>query len=268
MVNRDEGEFLPVGDISIESKDGRRITTKDRNWRPNNYNEDGTIFRYRDIEQYESILRDQYLWFARPDQFDDPFEGSLPRKNIEERIEHYGEREEEIRGLIRFVHRYLIYVSCWYNEDHESEAMWKLHSENGNGLAIKSTPSKLKSAMEASDKAVFGRIKYKDYESYKIDATSPIAPIFHKRNAFKYESEFRVLLQFNGDSRGGTDPTALKDLQPVGIPISTEIEDLVEEVVVSPTASEEYKSDVRSVTEEYGYDFDIVTSELLSSPIF
>jgi hypothetical protein len=119
--------------------------------------------------------------------------------------------------------------------------MWRLHSENGDCLAIKSTSERLESAMKHSERAVFGKVKYCDYESYKIDTDSAIAPIFHKRHSFNYESEFRSLIHFNSDKCNSESPTDLKALQPDGVPITVDVNDLVDEVVISPTALEEFE---------------------------
>jgi hypothetical protein len=89
MESQLKGEFLSTGDVSLTFKNENEITIKDGGWRPATCDKDGIIWRYRTLDRYKSILEDQYLWFARPDQFDDPFEGSIPRKNIEERMKKY-----------------------------------------------------------------------------------------------------------------------------------------------------------------------------------
>lgn len=38
-----------------------------------------------------------------------------------------------------------ITVNCWHRNPHESEAMWRLYSENGKGIAIKTSIDSLKS---------------------------------------------------------------------------------------------------------------------------
>jgi hypothetical protein len=48
---------------------------------------DATIWRYIDFTKLVSILNSRSLFFARADQFDDPFEGSSTQANVEARAD-------------------------------------------------------------------------------------------------------------------------------------------------------------------------------------
>lgn len=45
-----------------------------------------TIWRYLDLEKFRSLLETKSLFFCRADKFSDPFEGSLPKREAENRI--------------------------------------------------------------------------------------------------------------------------------------------------------------------------------------
>jgi hypothetical protein len=51
-------------------------------------NEEIKIWRYLYFSKFVSLINNRRLYFSRSDKFDDPFEGSLPRPNIEAR-EHF-----------------------------------------------------------------------------------------------------------------------------------------------------------------------------------
>ncbi|ELY49709.1 hypothetical protein C494_06830 [Natronorubrum bangense JCM 10635] len=234
------------------------------NWKPKSPAIDKDVWRYRCLEHYTSILDQQCLWFSRPDQFDDPFEGSLPRKNIEERRDKYSSFVKKDRSAFRYIYRFVTYLNCWYSEEHESDAMWRLYSDEGNALAIKSTPSKIEESINAPDELIFGEVDYRNYDTFKIETENPIAPLFYKRNAFEFEKEFRLLTHYHSSDLPGSMSGEIKEIQPEGIPVPVDVEKMIEEVIISPTSSEEFINNVESITEEYGYDITINSSDLLN----
>ena len=50
--------------------------------------DDATLWRYMDFTKFVSLLEKQALFFSKPDRLGDPFEGSLPKKNLEHIDEH------------------------------------------------------------------------------------------------------------------------------------------------------------------------------------
>lgn len=58
---------------------------------------DVKIWRYMDFAKFMSTLEDRAVFFARPDAFEDPFEGSYPQPNVEARL-------RDVRGeSIKFI---------------------------------------------------------------------------------------------------------------------------------------------------------------------
>lgn len=266
MTEIPEGEFESWSEITAGTGENQKLQFDD--WEPNIPRTNKEIWRYRSLKRYVSILNQEYLWFSRPDKFDDPFEGSLPRKNIEQRHKEYNSSTVDSRSAIRYYYRLTSYVNCWYSEQHESDAMWRLYADTDNGLAIKSTPARLKNALQNSEKSTYGEVEYRDYDSFLIETENPLAPLFYKRNAFKFENEFRILLHYFADDLYGASAENAKEIQPDGLPVPVDVGDLINEVVLSPSSSKEFENNVRRITEEYGYEFNIVKSELEKSPYF
>ncbi|WP_254534027.1 DUF2971 domain-containing protein [Natrinema gelatinilyticum] len=283
MPKDPEGEIIPRTKIVVNGDEEQG--TLSLNWKPESVSDDTEIWRYRSLKRYISILDEEYLWFSRPDQFEDPFEGSIPGENIRNRNKLYDSEINRARSTARHKYRYTTYLNCWYSEEHESDAMWRLYSNSGDGVAIKSTHGQLKHALEpihsknnpkksTVKKATMGEVKYKDYNNSEIPVDSILAPLFHKRKAFEFEKEYRILVQFlpdeliSGSGRSVGEQFNFKDLSPVGIPIPVDASELIEEVVVSPTASDSFVEIIESVTKIYGYDFDVVSSKLHKDPFF
>lgn len=238
------------------------------NWNPPQPQSNEKIWRYRSLGQYVTLLDREKLWFTRADQFDDPYEGSVPEPNIHDRHSKYADKgiQSSIENVYRSL-RYLTYLNCWHMNDHESDAMWQLYAD-GQGVAIISTPAKLKNALNA-EKLEFGEVSYIDYSTERIPEESTIAPFYYKRAGFKHEREYRVL---HRDPEkfpdSGVPIVELGEYQDTGTPFSVEIDTLIEKVLVAPTAPDWLQSTVKSVTDQYGYDFGVEPSRMGGEPKF
>lgn len=94
--------------------------------------------------------------------------------------------EQQRRAVLRAA-----YASCWRWGD-ESEAMWRLYCPGSEGVAICSTFEKLQRSFR-DDSMVVSPIAYIDYEKEFTRHQNTWDPALHKRTAFAYEQEVRVL---------------------------------------------------------------------------
>jgi hypothetical protein len=120
------------------------------------------------------MLENKSLWFARADQFEDPFEGTLTDGEIAYRQYYSGRsglgREvflsalEDMTRTLRLT-RVSSYVNCWRMGSEESMAMWDLYGR-GTGLAIVSRVDRLVQQL-APHPEVFtiSAVNYIDWES-------------------------------------------------------------------------------------------------------
>jgi len=60
----------------------------------------------------------------------------------------YQEREFLEQAYFRF--RRLMKISCWHRADYESDAMWKLYAAESKGVAICSTPDRMRAPFSRS----------------------------------------------------------------------------------------------------------------------
>src|SRR5579885_861214 len=94
--------------------------------------DDTMIWRYMSMSKFLSLLISRSLYLTQCDRLEDPFEGTLPRNST----------PDERRDAAKM--RHMMYVNCWYMNEHESAAMWKLYSAAGDGIAVQSTIGRLK----------------------------------------------------------------------------------------------------------------------------
>ncbi|NLE62949.1 MAG: hypothetical protein GX612_03820, partial [Bacteroidales bacterium] len=89
------------------------------------------LWRYMDLEKFESLLKNSSLFFCRADRFADPFEGSIPKREVKENIsglsnQHILMKKQKI-------------INCWHINNNENDSMWKLYLKSNEGIAIRTT---------------------------------------------------------------------------------------------------------------------------------
>ncbi len=257
-------------------------------------NPDIKIWRYIDFAKYVAFLDTSTLYFPRSDKLDDPYEGTFSPvtwakpKHVREDMGFGSEAQMSVsqfnswmRGFIEDAeyHRQWTYVNSWHMNEIESAAMWDLYAQRYQGIAIQSTYAKLAARLPSKvpsrrlgnkypgwyvkETDVFvGVVEYGDYEIDPISTTNMYYPYMHKRKSFEHERELRAViwesqLQEYADSSIHHTTTAAKDsiVNPVyGLRVDISINELVEKVVVSPTAPNWFGELVENVSVRYGLD--------------
>jgi len=246
------------------------------------------IWRYMDIEKYESLLRERALFFCRADKFSDPFEGSLPKREADYRIEeakyHFQRNRKpfdkelamkniEATGDLHVKYKRGTVVNCWHINNNESDAMWRLYLKDNEGVAIQSSKERIYNSIKnVKEKIGFSKVRYLDYEkdvfhhpeNYPHTNYNLLAPLFHKRIEFTHENEFRLYEQI-GDGINNQD---YWDKQPnhKGKLIGVDIVSLVERIVLPPTVDERTETLIKEITGQYGFKFEFYKSKLQTTP--
>lgn len=231
-----------------------------------------------DFTKLVSLLDSQRLFFARADTFDDPFEGSWPLVNwvlqqqvppdiTEDEREAYAKLNETLRPLYKAVPRFTA-VNCWHMNNYESAAMWKLYLKSDEGIAVQSTYSQLRDSIIDDETVYLGTVSYIDYTSeWIVNAQNLMSPFVHKRKSFEHEQEVRALVsKMPGSNANGMDIT--QETIPGGLKIRVDIEKLIEKIYIAPSAPNWLAELTHAVVHKYGFNFEIVQSNLAAKPIF
>ena len=198
--------------------------------RPNN---DTVIWRYMDLSKLMSLLTFG-LNFTNPNQFEDPFECAkctaenfenwkiqevnlqtnkyvdVIKRTVEENNIPFHDAENLNKALNQMFEsidfnnddfKKRLLVSCWFEGEEESDAMWKLYSGSYKyGIAIKSTVGMLQKALDEhfdnERKVDIARVKYIDYAKEHISADEVA---WCKRKAFKHENEIGAMMKYIGE---------------------------------------------------------------------
>ncbi|WP_339103198.1 DUF2971 domain-containing protein [Haloterrigena salinisoli] len=261
--------------------------------------EDTKIWRYLDFTQLLSIVERSSLWFSRADTFNDPLEGSYSRVNVDNRRNVYENTEipeERIDELVEDqsvsakLHRNSSYINCWHINDRESMAMWELYSLEGQGIAIQSRIDRMKKALRSEGGKInredtpveedlprekiftIGAVRYIDYDEHWIPEGNMYSPLFHKRLSYQHEKEFRIatsrFFELLEQAEGGVNTIDEVNL-PVGMYMEVDVEELIENIHVSPTAPDWFLELIEDVLSKYSIDTECVTrSSLVEDPVF
>mgnify|MGYP003590209475 FL=1 len=198
------------------------------------------IWRYMDLAKFISIMSNKSLYFTSFSKFDDPYECYLPEvynKPINTLIENNSQKiYEKAKTIIKkfeneYPEKYLdamknissIYessllsyknsvrelrdkfgVSCWHINEYENESLWKIYTNQGQGIAIETTVEKLKQSLQFHRKITFDKVRYEDFNTTIFEKNHKNYLGYIKRKAFEYENEFRavVLLDENYFEKG------------------------------------------------------------------
>lgn len=189
------------------------------------------IWRYMDLAKFVSLLSSESLYFACPTEFHDPYEGFYPKSHTQafsELSQQYLDqmavtRDEmmarypgvNIIGLDSAVRvakegfkkafdevRLKFGISCWHKNEVESEAMWKLYSASGHGIAIESTESQLRDSILDKENLVISDVRYVDFENDPIEKGHEHYGLFLKRKSFEHEKELRATVLLKEVGKG------------------------------------------------------------------
>ena len=256
---------------------------------------DTIIWRYMSLGKFKSLLEKRGLFFCRADRFADPYEGSIPKREAEYRIEAqkqaaaYHDLDFDLqraqRNISGFSERHKLdkqshIINCWHINNAENDSMWRLYLDSNEGVAIKTNVAKLESAFANTGETIYcSEVRYLDYEQdiwyddieYPMKGYSMFIPLVHKRNEFRQEAEIRLIHPI--DTRYTTDEQTLgqywKDqVFHNGKIINVEVSDLIEAVYTPPTSDEQQNDTVRKMISQHNFNFKVIKSSLSSEPYY
>lgn len=262
-VNNDKPFLIPEG--KYEVSDFSKVV-------PPPSNKSVVLWRYMDLAKLVMLLSNKQLHFARADVFPDRHEGSFT-KPMWEKLEVQFAKRPGLRQIVSKMFKQHMkenaFVSCWCMGP-ESEAMWKLYCGDNYGVAITAAYQDIEASFINQD-LLMTKVKYLDYQVDEFPLDKLFYPLFHKRRAFAYEQEVRIV-EWCSDQMPvgmivtGHPPTEeekrahedelklgeeLKVERGKGILLEFDVETLARNIVVHPYAHEWYFDAVKLVVEKF-----------------
>lgn len=249
------------------------------------------IWRYMDLPKFISMLEDQALHFVRADRISDAFEGASTKFSIDllrvrfSQFQHDYPTAAQVPAdwqarMAAFFEkqRQYTYLNCWHMNEHESAAMWEIYqSGQPQGIAIRSTHQRLSGSLADPSTIYIGTVGYIDYNTdMTTGLLTTLNRFLYKRQSFDYERELRGI--------HSTWPEGVIDMMrvvgakqpplteappgPPVIPMTVNLDELVHEVYVSPTAPAWFADVVRKASARYGHTWTVHHSSLDNDPIY
>lgn len=270
--------------------------------------EDTVIWRYMALDKFICLLSTSSLYMSHLGSYSesDPYEGYPPRPLIKVMRDLHegrvGELQRELdklfikaksqdapsnaieklqalqsesllkfragfRPILETVFKSTL-VNCWYDSSHESEAMWKLYSEQQKGIAIRTTVRNVTHAFAASPPLSgkrlmrMGRVRYIDYADPNLQINDcivggQISPLL-KRISYAHENEVRLY------TMADVTPQNIETFKASGCSLAVNLNSLIQEVYVSPYADSLFGMAVDAVVEAFGLKCPVRKSSLLA----
>jgi hypothetical protein len=226
------------------------------------------LWRYFKVERFAWTLANSKLYFAASTQFADIFEGAAallpPDFPVDPRYQEMSMEEQAYFGF-RCLHK----ISCWHRADYESDAMWRLYAAESKGVAICSTPERLRAAI--APYSVFptskpedlwgGPVKYHDFLKVRLKPHGR-ERYFSKHQAFSWEREFRLLISLmEADEFCAGVPRG-------GVEVAVDLDLLVERIMLGPKLTDAEMDVIIEEARKMGLGGRICKSSLLGAPKF
>ena len=243
-----------------------------------------------ELDRFQSILERKALFFCRAGKFADPFEGSLPKKEYDNRPKSqrqadafYGSyltNEQIAENIAGLAHRHLQFrdnhiVNCWHINSNESDAMWQLYLKSNESVAIQTTTAHLILALQATQLDIdISQVRYIDYDKdtfyhhqyFPHQGYNLFAPLIHKRNEFIHEQELRLIHEVR-DAETDLHYWEEQEVES-GKFIAVNLGILVDKVVLPPTSDKKVGNKIESISHKLGYDFTFEKSTLSKPALF
>jgi len=212
------------------------------------------IWRYIPIHRFEYLIKERSLYFARADQFCDPLEGTFPKGSVTLfsalKMKNLDEFFAKAESLCKSVA-----ANCWHMDDSESLDMWRRYTENGQGVVVRATYSRLKKSMSAytSDRIRIVKIQYITFSKAVLPPVLGF-PFEFKDEFYINERELRCIIYRQNAITGK------------GIPVPVDIDTLIGAIYISPFAAKHFRNSVHAIVEKYGMAKRVFVSRLTSQP--
>ena len=210
------------------------------------------LWRYLSLSKLIFLLESKSLHFNRLDKFDDHFEGVWPLSDLQ----HLNNMQSfNIPSYTESMKRTQVAACCWIANENESASMWKIYSNNSEGVAIITSYEKLEKALEGSESAQgvhlldVGKVRYIDHindgiiKNLKPDEPLPntLLPFMLKNISYEYEKEVRALVVAKPEF----------EIEEGGMEWQIEANSLINEIVINPLAPNWFIKAVEGVLIKY-----------------
>ncbi|MBP6302811.1 DUF2971 domain-containing protein [Candidatus Curtissbacteria bacterium] len=222
------------------------------------------IYRFIPFDHLLHLLRSENLWISQTKLWDDTYENFLAKARYQ-----WGTTPVSYMGFVPG-----FYGQCW-TLTKETDALWRIYSNNKTGVRIKSTIKKvLGASLNEVDFKPFstrlrtiGKVRYlnpkeihewiEEQNSGLINDKTLTESLFIKRKEFIHEKEVRLIIHKNIDQEEESRGIERNHLQ-----LQVQPNELLEEITFDPRLDDERFKTYKEVIESMGFTNQVNRSNL------
>ena len=225
------------------------------------------LWKYFKLEHFINSIETSSVYFASANQFDDEFEGVVAvQMNTMPPDPGYEEMESTEKAFFQL--KRLTKINCWHCASYESAAMWKLYAEQNKGIAVSTTPERMRSAFKpfrlrpeyGVEDLWAGPVNYIDLTQVRMRGVGMLKRFFYKHRAFEWEQEFRLAISVRCAEEFGV------QVPEKGIFVEVDFDVLVDRIILGSTISSDESNLVAKALESLGLGDRLQISTLLGRP--
>jgi hypothetical protein len=224
------------------------------------------LWRYFKTERFLELLQSSQLYFSSARQFKDRFEGAVavisagfPVDPRYAEIDHHERAFEQLRRLTK--------ISCWHRANYESDAMWQLYAALRKGVAIRTTPDRIRAAARpfrlkpeyGHEDLWAGNVNYVDLLRERLRVNMP-ERFWYKHMAFSWEKEFRLAISVRMAEEFGV------QVPEHGVSVDFDISQLIDRIYLGPSLAEGDIAAIRGAARAHGLEERIRVTSMLGTP--
>lgn len=225
------------------------------------------LWKYFKLEHFINCIETSSVYFASANQFDDEFEGAVAvQMNTMPPDSRYEEMEPTEKAFFQL--KRLTKINCWHCASYESAAMWKLYAEQNKGIAVSTTPERMRRAFKpfrlrpeyGVEELWAGPVKYIDLTQVRMKGVNMLKRFFYKHRVFEWEQEFRLAISVRSAEEYGV------QVPNKGIFVEVDLDVLVDRIILGSTISNDERNLVTMGLERLGLGDRLQISTLLGRP--
>ena len=220
---------------------------------------DKPIYRIFPIGRFIQLLTSKELTLVNPKKWDDPFENALLSSKF-----MIGNSKATIAA------KDSVYGQCW-TLHRETDAMWRIYSQNKYSVRLMTTPRKLLEALKrhvgqyADVRCFIGKVQYKRKDALleifkkinllSTDGTGIAESLLYKRPEFSHEREVRLI--YSGDDNGTASDIFSFKIEP---------NEIFDRILFDPRMDESLRKSYIVAIKKLGCDVETKRSVLYDAP--
>ena len=226
------------------------------------------IYRYLSFDKFQDLICSRELYLARGDRFKDTYEGVETAFGTNLRRAVHDDHGFEENSKLYERNRRCIAISCWFAGNQESEPMWHEYARGIDGIVIRTSVRKIRSALGHRDRHLCVR-KIEYVENHDVQFTKFGCPFFpfsiKRKKQFAHERELRIIY---GEGKGCVEGSSLykaPEISSEAVKIRIDLSVLIEGIILSPKSTPSVFDKVRVALKQEGLNLPVVRSRFNKS---